>query len=166
MGIDMNVLIGSIFTIGRFSEGVRRTLADLTDCEVPELAVFEWIFKDEKRLMSGGSIMITNRGMFIEVPDREAMALIMVMTDLEFPGHHSCCISMPCYRSPLEFVLAASCAIWIADEKRSVIVYNWNYWSEADEIDSDDLSRVIRVRGTNDLESACERILKKLGHDI
>lgn len=103
--------------------------------------------------------------MFIEVPSREAMAMIMVMPDLESPGQHSCSISMPCDRSPIEFVLAASCAIWISNEKQAMIHDNWCFWSEAEAIGPVELARIVRVRGSAELESAFKRILKKLSHD-
>ncbi len=159
MAIDMNVLIGSGFKVSELIEGVRETLSELTGCESPEITVEEWIFKDERRLLEGHLMILTDGHMFVNVKDRDATVLMSVMPDLEYVEKLSCNISMGCYRSPLEYVLGAVCAIWIARSQGTQIQDNWTFWTPQDEIMPDDLARIIRVRGSRDLETACTQMM-------
>ena len=160
MAIDMDVLIGSVFTVSQLIEGVSETLSELTGCESPDITVEEWIFKDERRMMQGDSKILTDGFMLVNIKNRDATVLMGVMPDLEYVEKLLCKVSMECYRSPLEYVLGAACAIWIARSQGTQIQDNWTFWTDADEIKPDDLARIIRVRGSRDLEAACKAMLR------
>lgn len=159
MAINMNVLMGSLFTVSRLIEGVRMTFIELTGCEPPEITVDEWVYKDLRRPMSDHSLILSNGLMHVNFKNREASVLLTVDQDLDHNDKLSCDIAMACYRSRLEFALGAACAIWIARSQGTFIEDNWSFWTETVEIMPDDLAKIIRVHGSNDLETACRQLL-------
>ncbi len=158
MSIDLNVGVEPGVTAQELREGIRMTLTELTGN--PATTLLLWTMANGERApMDDNDTIVCDALVLVEASDVDAQIALTISPSFEKAGMFDCAISAECSRSAVEFVLAASCAIWFSRRSKTQIRDEWQFWTGATAIEPDDLVGKIRVNGIGDLSKACKNLV-------
>ena len=158
MSIDLHVCVEPGVIVQALREGISMTLTELTGNPAPTLLL--WTMENgERASMDDKDTIVCDALVLVEASDLDAQIALTISPSFEEDGIFDCAISAECSRSAVEFVLAASCAVWLSRRSKTQIRDEWLFWTDHAAIEPDDLVGKIRVIGIGGLAEACKTLV-------
>jgi hypothetical protein len=158
MAIDLGVRVHSSIKVSELRDGAVMTLSRVTACAIADIYISR-ITNGTTSEVSDDSSIVGDGLVIVGMKDYDVQVVLTMIPSVDVTNLYECSISAEYSRSPIEFVLALSCAIWLGKRCDSMIEDDWQFWSSAVSVSPETLESILGVGRSTTFVAACQQIV-------